>query len=178
MPYAYIGTATPKAIIIELGPVLAAIVLAGRVGASISAELGTMKVTEQIDALESMGISPIRYLALPKVVATTVMLPILVIYASSVAIFGSYFVAVAFLGVPGATFLSGFKHSFALQDVLNATIKALFFGLTISTIGCYVGFQTKGGAEGVGLSTIKSFVISAAMILALDALLWNFLIGS
>ena len=178
MPYAYIGTATPKAIIIELGPVLSAIVLAGRVGASISAELGTMKVTEQIDALESMGISPVRYLAMPKVVATVTMLPILVIYASSVAIFGSYFVAVAFLDVPGPTFMSGFKHSFELIDVINATIKALFFGATISTIGCYVGFETKGGAEGVGLSTIKSFVISAAMILVLDAILWNFLIGS
>jgi len=177
MPYSYLGSATPKAIIIELGPVLAAIVLAGRVGASISAELGTMKVTEQIDALQAMGINPLRYLAMPKIVATTTMMPILVIYASAIAIFGSYVVAVLFLDVPGATFLSGFKRTFELSDVMAAIVKALFFGVTISSIGCYVGFETKGGAQGVGLSTIKSFVISAAMILIIDALLWNFLIG-
>jgi phospholipid/cholesterol/gamma-HCH transport system permease protein len=176
--YSYLGTATPKAIIIELGPVLTAIVLAGRVGASISAELGTMKVTEQIDALESMGISPIRYLAMPKVVATITMMPILVIYASAVAIFGSYFVAAVFLDVPGAVYLNGFRKTFEMKDVFAAIIKALFFGASISSIGCFVGFQTKGGAEGVGLSTIKSFVICAAMILILDAVLWNFLIAA
>ena len=173
----YLGSATTKAIIIELGPVLAAIVLAGRVGASISAELGTMKVTEQIDALESMGINPVRYLAMPRVVATTFMLPILVIYASTIAIIGSYSVATMFLDVSGGTFMNGFKKSFEFRDFYSASIKALFFGLSISMIGCFVGFQTKGGAQGVGLSTIKSFVISAAMILILDYILWNFLIG-
>jgi phospholipid/cholesterol/gamma-HCH transport system permease protein len=174
----YLGTATPKAIIVELGPVLTAIVLAGRVGASISAELGTMKVTEQIDALESMGISSVRYLALPKVFAATTMMPILVIYASSVAIFGSYLVATVFLDVSGPSYLAGFRKNFEFRDIIASSIKALVFGLSISSIGCFVGFQTRGGAAGVGLATIKSFVISAAMILILDALLWNFLIGS
>jgi phospholipid/cholesterol/gamma-HCH transport system permease protein len=178
LSYNYIGSANPKAIIIELGPVLTAIVLAGRIGASISAELGTMKVTEQIDALESMGISPIRYLAMPKVIATLTMMPVLVIYASAIAIFGSYFVAVVFLDVPGVTYLNGFRKTLQLKDINAAVIKALAFGTSISSIGCYVGFQTKGGAEGVGLSTIKSFVISSAMILVLDALLWNFLIAT
>ncbi len=177
VPLSILGTATPKAIIIELGPVLAAIVLAGRVGASISAEIGTMKVTEQIDAIEAMAINPIRYLAMPRVVATTIMMPILVIYASSVAIFGSYIVATLFLDLPGGVFLSGFRKTFELRDVNSAFIKALFFGFAISSIGCFVGFKTSGGAEGVGLSTIKSFVICAAMILILDAILWNFLIG-
>jgi phospholipid/cholesterol/gamma-HCH transport system permease protein len=177
VPLSFLGSATPKAIIIELGPVLSAIVLAGRIGASISAELGTMKVTEQIDALESMAISPIRFLAMPRVVATTLMMPFLVVYASGIAIFGSYLVSILFLDVPAETFLNGFRKTFELRDIYAATIKALFFGLSISSIGCFVGFQTTGGAEGVGLSTIKSFVISAAMILILDAILWNFLIG-
>ncbi|MBK6773859.1 MAG: ABC transporter permease [Ignavibacteria bacterium] len=175
--YSYLGSATTKAIIIELGPVLAAIVLAGRVGASMAAELGTMKVTEQIDALESMAISPVRYLAMPRIVATTLMLPILVIYASSIAIMGAYLVAVLFLDVPSETFLSSFKKAFEFKDVLAGTIKALFFGVSISSIGCFIGFQTSGGAEGVGLSTIKAFVVAAASILILDYILWNFLIG-
>ncbi len=175
--YSYLGSATTKAIIIELGPVLAAIVLAGRVGASMAAELGTMKVTEQIDALEAMAISPTRYLAMPRIVATTCMLPILVIYASTIAILGSYTVATVFLDVPSETFLGAFKKAFEMKDVFAGTIKALFFGVSISSIGCFIGFQTTGGAEGVGLSTIKAFVIAAASILILDYTLWNFLIG-
>ncbi|MBX7042623.1 MAG: ABC transporter permease [Ignavibacteria bacterium] len=175
--FSYLGSATTKAIIIELGPVLSAIVLAGRVGASMAAELGTMKVTEQIDALEAMAISPERYLAMPRITATTLMLPVLVIYSSTIAILGSFTVATVFLGVPSDTFLSGFKTAFEAKDVYAATIKALFFGLSISSIGCYIGFQTSGGAEGVGLSTIKAFVIAAASILILDYVLWNFLIG-
>ncbi len=175
--FSYLGSATTKAIIIELGPVLAAIVLAGRVGASMAAELGTMKVTEQIDALEAMAINPERYLAMPRITATTLMLPILVIYASTIAILGSFTVATVFLGVPSDTFLTGFKKAFEVKDVFAATIKAVFFGVSISSIGCYIGFQTSGGAEGVGLATIKAFVIAAASILILDYILWNFLIG-
>ncbi len=177
LPLSTLGSATPKAIIIELGPVLAGLVLAGRIGASMAAELGTMKVTEQIDALEAMAIDPVRYLALPRIIATTFMLPILVIYASAIAIFGSYLVAVLFLDVSSDSFLTNFRKSFELKDVFAAITKALFFGAAISSIGCLVGFQTRGGAEGVGLSTIKSFVICAATILILDYILWNFLIG-
>ena len=105
------------------------------------------------------------------------MLPILVIYASSIAIFGSYAVATVFLDVPSETILSAFKKSFEAKDILAGTIKALFFGVSISSIGCFIGFQTSGGAEGVGLATIKAFVIAAASILILDYVLWNFLIG-
>lgn len=173
----FLGSATSKAIILELGPVLSAIVLAGRVGASMSAEIGTMKVTEQIDALESMAINPVRYLAMPRVVATTLMMPILVIYASAVAIFGSYLAAVVFLEVPPTSFMNGFRNNFLIKDVFAAVIKALFFGVSVSSIGCFYGFKTTEGAQGVGLSTIKAFVISAAVILILDSLLWNFLIG-
>ena len=178
IPLSYLGSATSKAIIIELGPVLAALVLAGRIGASMTAELGTMKVTEQIDALEAMAINPLRYLGMPRVIATTFMLPILVIYASTIAIFGSYSVAVFFLGVSHSAFMNGFRTTFEFRDFLTAVIKSLFFGFFISGIGTYNGFQTNGGAEGVGLATIKSFVVCAAMILILDYVLWNFLIGS
>lgn len=177
LPLSYLGSATTKAIIIELGPVLAAIVLAGRIGASIAAELGTMKVTEQIDALESMAINPVRYLAMPRVLATTFMLPVLVIYCIAIAELGAYLVAVGFLGVSSDAFIVNFKAAFELKDVGAAMIKSVFFGSAISSIGCFVGFQTRGGAQGVGLSTIKSFVICAAVILILDYILWNFLIG-
>ena len=173
----YLGSATSKAIIIELGPVLAAIVLAGRIGASIAAELGTMKVTEQVDALEAMAINPIRYLAMPRILASTLMLPVLVVYVNAIAILGSYIVATGFLGVSSNAFLNGFQTTFEIKDFTTAMIKALFFGVSISAIGCFVGFQTRGGAQGVGLTTIKSFVIAAAVILILDYILWNFLIG-
>jgi len=102
---------------------------------------------------------------------------VLVVYASAIAIFGSYLVATVFLEVPSETFLSAFKKSFEVKDFYAGTIKAIFFGISISSIGCFIGFQTSGGAEGVGLSTIKAFVIAAASILILDYILWNFLIG-
>lgn len=178
IPLSYLGSATSKAIIVELGPVLAALVLAGRIGASISAELGTMKVTEQIDALEAMAISPVRYLAAPRVIAVTLMLPVLVIYASAIAILGSYLVATLFLDVSSAAFMNGFQNELQYKDVYTSVIKSLFFGVTISSIGVFIGFQTEGGAEGVGNTTIRSFVICAAMILIMDYVLWNFLLGS
>lgn len=177
IPLTYLGSATSKAIIVELGPVLAALVLAGRIGASISAEIGTMKVTEQIDALEAMAISPVRYLAAPRVFAVTLMLPVLVIYASAIGIFGSYLVATLFLDVSSPAFMNGFQQELEYHDVLTSLIKSLFFGVSISSIGVFIGFQTEGGAEGVGNTTIRSFVICAAMILILDYILWNFLSG-
>ena len=114
---------------------------------------------------------------MPRVVATTIMMPILVIYASAIAICWFLFGCNNFSDVSGGVFLSGFRKTFEIKDVNAAIVKALFFGFAISSIGCFVGFETTGGAEGVGLSTIKSFVICAAMILILDAILWNFLIG-
>lgn len=173
----FLGSATPKGIMIELGPVLAALVLAGRVGASISAELGTMKVTEQIDALESMAINPIRYLAMPRIIATTIVMPVLVVYACAIAIIGSFLVAVFLLGVPAASYMNGFRQNFDMMDITAPLVKALCFGVAISTIGCFYGFKTTEGAHGVGLATIKSFVVSSAMILILDSFLWNILLG-
>ena len=171
-PLSFLGGATSRAIITELGPVLTGIVIAGRVGASIAAELGTMKVTEQIDALETMAISPVRYLAMPRFLAATIMMPILVIFANVIAVVGAYLVSNYFLGVSYAVFFNSVKQFFSISDLISGLVKTVFFGGVTSLLGCHIGFRTEGGAEGVGLATIRSFVISAALILILDYVLW------
>lgn len=171
-PLSFLGGATSRAIITELGPVLTGIVIAGRVGASIAAELGTMKVTEQIDALETMAISPVRYLAMPRFLASTLMMPLLVIFADVIAVLGAYIVSNYFLGVSFAVFFNSVHRFFTMPDLIAGLVKAIFFGGVTALLGCHIGFKTEGGAEGVGLATIKSFVISAALILILDYVLW------
>jgi phospholipid/cholesterol/gamma-HCH transport system permease protein len=170
--YSFLGAAVSRAIFIELGPVLTAIVIAGRVGASIAAELGTMKVTEQIDALESLGISPVRYLAVPRLLAATAMLPVLVIFANAIALAGAYIVSNFFLDISSSMFFDSVQRYFHLKDVLGGLFKALFFGAFTALIGVKVGFSTTGGAEGVGKATIRAFVLSSAMVLILDFTLW------
>jgi phospholipid/cholesterol/gamma-HCH transport system permease protein len=169
--YNYLGAATSVAIFIELGPVLTALVIAGRVGASIAAEIGTMKVTEQIDALESLAIDPIRYLAMPRIFSGFVMIPLLTVFADFIGIMGAYVVAFINLDLPPETFFGSVKEFFSLLNVMSGLIKALFFGGITAIIGCYVGFATDGGAEGVGKSTIRAFVLSSAMILLNDYIL-------
>ena len=171
-PLSFLGAATSRAIITELGPVLTGIVIAGRVGASIAAELGTMKVTEQIDALETMAINPVRYLAMPRFLAAVLMLPILVIFANTIAVFGAYLVSNYFLGVSFAVYFNSVKRFFEFSDFMGGVFKTIFFGGVTSLLGCHIGFRTEGGAEGVGLATIRSFVLSAALILILDYILW------
>jgi len=174
-PLSFLGAATGRAIITELGPVLTGIVIAGRVGASIAAELGTMKVTEQIDALETMAISPVRYLAMPRFVAAIIMMPLIVIFANLIAVGGAYVVSNYSLGVSYAVFFESVKRYFDIKDFVAGLIKTVFFGAVTSLLGCHIGLRTEGGAEGVGLSTIRSFVMSAALILILDYILWMFL---
>ncbi len=174
-PLSFLGGATSRAIITELGPVLTGIVIAGRVGASIAAELGTMKVTEQIDALETMAINPVRYLAMPRFLASVLMMPVLVIFANAIAVFGAFIVSNYFLGVSFDVFFQSVKRFFVFSDLIAGLIKTVFFGGVTALLGCHIGFRTEGGAEGVGLSTIRSFVMSAALILILDYLLWMLL---
>ena len=174
-PLSFLGGSTSRAIITELGPVLTGIVIAGRVGASIAAELGTMKVTEQIDALETMAISPVRYLAMPRFLASVLMLPLLVVFADVIAVMGAYIVSNYFLGVSFAVFFESVKRFFVIPDLIAGLVKTVFFGAVTALLGCHIGFRTEGGAEGVGLATIRSFVLSAAMILILDYLLWMLL---
>lgn len=172
-PLSFLGTATSRAIITELGPVLTAIVIAGRVGASIAAELGSMKVTEQIDALETMGISPIRFLATPRFFASIIMMPVLVIFANAIAIIGAYFISNLFMGVSFNVFFESVRRYFEFSDLIFGLVKGMFFGGVTSLLGCHIGFKTEGGAEGVGNSTIRSFVLSSAMILILDYIMWT-----
>lgn len=173
----YLGSAVTKAIFIELGPVLTAIVLAGRIGASIAAELGTMKVTEQIDALESLAINPVRYLVMPRFLASIVMLPVLTIIANFIAILGAFLVAYLFLDVSYEVFFWSAKSVFDLKDIIGGLIKAFFFGASISIIGCHVGLNARGGALGVGNATIRAFVLAASMTLILDYVLWVTIFG-
>ncbi|MDX9758896.1 MAG: ABC transporter permease [Bacteroidota bacterium] len=170
--FSMIGGAVSRAIFIELGPVLTAIVIAGRVGASIAAEIGTMKVTEQIDALESMAIDPVRYLAMPRFLGAVLMMPVLVVFANSIALVGAFLVANFFLDITPQVFFGSVERFFENKDVFSGILKSVFFGGVTAILGCHIGFRTSGGAEGVGLATIRSFVLSSAMILILDYALW------
>jgi len=164
-PLRLLGHAVGKAVVIELAPVLSALVVAGRVGAGITAELGTMRVTEQIDALDTMGINPIRYLVMPRVLACLLMLPMLVVFANFIAIMGGLIVSVIGVDVSSETFLNGFKNSFKMQDFINGLIKAAVFGLSIGLVGCHEGFRARGGAQGVGQAATNAVVISMVLIL-------------
>ena len=170
VPMRYLGTAVGRAIVIELAPVLSAIVVAGRVGAGMAAEIGTMKVTEQVDALECMAIDPVRFLVVPRVVAGLVMLPILVVFSDLVAIGGAMAVSVLFLDVPQETFISGFKLFFQISDVMAGLSKAAVFGLIIALVGCHQGLSAEGGALGVGRATTRAVVVASVSILIADYL--------
>lgn len=172
-PMSFLGTATTRAIITELGPVLTAIVIAGRVGASIAAELGSMKVTEQIDALKTMGISPVRYLAVPRFFAAIFMMPVLIIFANTIAVFGAFVISNYFLDISFNVFFESARRYFEVGDFFFGIVKGIFFGGVTALLGCHIGFATEGGAEGVGNSTIRSFVLSSAMILIIDYVLWS-----
>lgn len=171
IPMRYLGTVIGKSVVIELGPVLTALVVGGRVGAAIAAELGTMKVTEQVDALETLAIDPLEYLVAPRFLAAIIMLPVITVFADFLAIMGGFVVARAGMGVSAHTFFSGLKLFFHASDVFSGLIKAVFFGGIIATMGCYHGLATKGGAEGVGIATMKAVVASCLLILITDYIL-------
>ncbi len=175
VPMIYLGTVIGKSVVIELGPVLTGLVVGGRVGASIAAELGTMRVTEQIDAMETMGINPVRYLVVPRVVAAALMLPVLTIFADIVAILGGLLVSILSLDVSAHTFTSGLRLYFHVRDVFSGLIKAHFFGVIIAMMGSYYGLRSEGGAEGVGLATTRAVVSLCLLILVVDYLLASFL---
>lgn len=175
VPLKYIGSVILRSVIIELGPVLTALIVGGRVGASIAAELGTMKVTEQIDALSAMAVNPVRYLVVPRVVAAVVMLPVLTVFADAIAVFGGYVVSVTSVGVSTHTYVLGLKQFFFYKDLWSGLIKAFFFGGIIGTMGCYYGFRTEGGAEGVGIATTRAVVSACVLVLVSDYVLANVL---
>jgi phospholipid/cholesterol/gamma-HCH transport system permease protein len=156
----------------EMAPVLTAMVISGRIGASITAEIGTMKVTEQIDALHTLSIDPIRFLALPRFLGLSLMMPILTFFAILIGLLGAFGVATYFLDLSYQTFFNSVRDFFQLSDLLGGLFKSMVFGMIIALIGCFKGLNAQGGAKGVGRATINSFVLSAIMILASDFLLW------
>jgi len=166
----YIARLVSLSMVRELGPVLIALVVAGRVSSSIAAELGTMKVTEQIDALETLAANPIRYLVVPRLLAAVVMLPLLTTYGDIVGMFGGYLVGTAKLGVSSHMYIKMSWEALAFRDIFNGLTKSFFFGVIISIIGCHEGFATTGGAEGVGRATTTSVVVSFILIVATNCL--------
>jgi phospholipid/cholesterol/gamma-HCH transport system permease protein len=159
----------------ELAPVLAALMIAGRIGSSLAAELGTMRVTEQIDALYAMATEPIQYLIVPRVGATTLMLPPLVACAGGVGILGGYLVSVGLMGANPIVYWEKTFQFLDLNDVFSGLIKAAVFGLILSVTGCTKGFFTSGGAEGVGRATTAAVVMSSMVILLSDFFLTKIL---
>jgi phospholipid/cholesterol/gamma-HCH transport system permease protein len=152
----------------ELGPVLGALIVAGRIGASMAAEIGTMRVTEQIDALSTLSTNPYKYLIAPRLWAGVTMLPLLVGVADVIGILGGYFVSVHKLGFNEGNFLARISDAAEFIDIFSGLVKAAVFGFTITLMGCYHGFNSKGGAQGVGKATTNAVATSMILILILD----------
>lgn len=158
----------------ELGPVFTALIIAGRAGASISAELGTMKVTEQIDALQTMSANPVKYLVVPRLIALVTMVPLLTIYANFIGIFGGYMVAVWKLGITSSMYINSTFEALALKDIFSGLFKSIVFAAIICIVSCFQGLNAEGGAEGVGKATTLAVVISFVLIITADCLFTAF----
>ncbi len=171
-----IGTVVSLSMTRELGPVLTGLMVAGRAGASIAAELGTMRVTEQIDALSTLATNPMKYLVVPRFVASTIMMFFLTALGMIIGITGGYFVGVKVLGTNPVTYINNSINYTEVTDIWYGLVKSLVFGAVVGIISCYKGFNTEGGAEGVGKATTGAVVVSCMLILILDyflsALLW------
>lgn len=172
------GLMVTKAMMVELGPVLTAFMVTGRVGAAMCAELGTMRVTEQIDALRSMAVNPLRYLVSPRFIAGILMLPLLTVFSTIMGIIGGYLIAVNYYGMSSNAFLDPLPVNIKFFDFFSGLVKAFAFGLIITTISCYKGMKTSGGAAGVGRSTTNSVVICYSVILISNFLITVALNGS
>jgi phospholipid/cholesterol/gamma-HCH transport system permease protein len=164
-----VGLISRQTIILELGPLLTGLVLTGRVGARMTAEIGTMRVTEQIDALETLAFDPLAYLVVPRVIAGTLMLPVLVVFANAVGVIIAFFTAVLATDVTWRDFSEGLRISFNLFQIVYSLLKATIFGAAISFLCSFEGYVTDVGAEGVGRSTARAVVITSVAILVLDA---------
>lgn len=166
----YIGGSIATVVFTELTPVLTALVIAGRVGGAIAAQIGTMAVSEQLDALEMMAIDRNRYLGMPRVLAALTMMPVLAVFSNVVALAGAFVLTALKFEFSAAMFFDSIVRYFRTGEVSIGLFKSMVFGGTTALIGCHVGMKTSGGAEGVGNSTVRAFTLSAAAILVLDAL--------
>lgn len=164
-----VGLISRQSIVLELGPLLTALVLTGRVGARMTAEIGTMRVTEQIDALETLAFDPIAYLVVPRLLAATLMLPVLVVFANAVGVLIAFFTAVLATDVTWQDFSAGLRISFNLFQIVYSLLKATVFGTAIAYFCSYEGYVAEVGAEGVGRSTARAVVMTSVAILVLDA---------
>lgn len=164
----YIASLVALSVVRELGPVITALVVAGRVGAGNTAELGSMQVTEQIDALETLATDPIKYLVVPRFLALTIMLPLLTLYANAIGILGSYLICVLRLGISSGMYWRVTFDAILYKDLFTGLFKTIFFGMIIAFVSCYEGFNVEGGAEGVGKATTRSVVLSFIMIIIAD----------
>ncbi len=170
LPLYYAGAVISESMILELGPVLTALILAGRIGARYAAELGTMRVTEQIDALDSLGRSPVSHLLIPRVVAGLLVIPALTMFANATGIVVGYLTAKGSLGLTYADFEYGARYFFRPLDLWYSLVKSYCFAGAVTLIPCYLGFNTQQGAEGVGRATTTAVVAASVAILMLDAL--------
>lgn len=159
----------------ELGPVIAGLMVAGRVAAAIAAEIGTMRVTEQIDALTTLSTNPMRYLVVPRLIAAVVTMPVLVLIADAIGVFGGYVIATRSLGFNGAIYIKNTLDFVTRGDVSSGVIKVAVFGFIIALMGCYNGFHSRGGAQGVGAATTNAVVASSILILAANYFLTSIL---
>jgi len=169
VPLYFVGVLVGKTMILELGPVLTGLALSGRVGANIAAELGTMRVTEQIDALEVMSYPPMAYLVVPRVLAGVIMFPLVTALAIGTGVGAGWLTSLRLLDMATQEFVTGLTLFFLPFDVTFAYIKATSFGFVVTTTGCFFGFHTRGGAEGVGRATTRAVVVGSMAILVLDA---------
>jgi phospholipid/cholesterol/gamma-HCH transport system permease protein len=173
----YSGAMTGKALSIELAPVLTSLMLAGRAGAGIATELGTMRISEQIDALESMAVNPVQFLVLPRLMAAMIVMPILTLLFFIVGMGGAYFVAVVLEGVSQGQWVAKIRDIVEFTDVLQGLIKSVFFGFLVTLIGCYQGFNASGGGRGVGIGTTRAVVLGSVSTLVLDYFLTDILLN-
>jgi phospholipid/cholesterol/gamma-HCH transport system permease protein len=162
-------SAIPQVVVVsltrELGPVLAGLMVAGRIGAAMAAEIGTMRVTDQIDALQTLSTNPMRYLVAPRLIAATAMLPLLVLTADIIGVFGGYIVSIYKLGFNPGIYLHNTFSFLQTMDVVSGLVKAAVFGFVVALMGCYHGFHSKGGAQGVGTATTNAVVSASILIL-------------
>lgn len=166
-----VGTVVTLGMARELGPVLSSIMVTARAGSAITAEIGTMRVTEQIDALHALSVEPVQYLVSPRIIAGIIIMPLLNIVAVFCGIVGGFFVSVELLGINQTLYLEGIYEFTEMSDVFNGMIKATCFGFLLTLVGSYKGFYTGGGAEGVGKATTESVVLSCVLILVFDYVL-------
>lgn len=170
-----VGTVVALSMTRELGPVLTGLIVAGRAGAAMAAELGTMRVTEQVDALATLAVNPVKYLITPRLLAGLLMLPLLTIFSDFIGIVGGYFVSVELLNANPGIYIRRTTQYLKMEDIFGGLLKASVFGMIIATISCYKGFQAEGGAEGVGRATTGAVVVSEMLILISNYFLTAFI---